>query len=192
MNINKNFLNFFIRNFLKSFLWLIIIVTIVIGLKKFNIFDFENFLSPFYKKPLIIYLIFLISEIFIGIIPPEFFMIWATHYKKFLIYISIILLLSTISYFAGIVGYWIGKYLNKTLFFRYLKRRFLIKLDKYLNEFGMFIIILSAMTPLPFSGTSMLIGSSNYSFKKYLIFSLSRYVRFIIYSLFVWEATINL
>jgi len=188
--MEKKFLRFFFRNFLKGLIWLLIIIVIYIILKKYKIFDFENFLLPFYKKPFIIFFIFLISEVFIGIIPPELFMIWATHYNNFLLYFSIIILFSTISYFAGIIGYYTGKYLNSTIFFRYIKRRFLNKLDKYMHEFGMYIIILSAMTPLPFSGTSMLIGSSGYSFKRYLIFSLSRYVRFIIYSLFVWEATI--
>lgn len=190
--MERRFVQFFMRNFLKGLIWLIVIVAIFIGLKKLKIFDFESFLLPFYEKPVIIYLIFLISEVLIGIIPPEFFMIWATHYKKFLIYFSIILLLATISYIAGIIGYYIGRYLNTTLFFRYIKRRFLKKLDKYLNEFGMYLIILSAMTPFPFSGTSMLIGSSGFSFKKYLVFSLSRYIRFIIYSIFVWEAAINI
>jgi membrane protein YqaA with SNARE-associated domain len=95
-----------------------------------------------------------------------------------------------ISYLAGIAGYWIGVYLNHTRFYRILKRRVFGKYQVYLNKFGTFLIIVAALTPLPFSGIAMLVGSSRYPFKKYIVYSSFRFLRFVIYSYIIWEASI--
>ena len=78
--------------------------------------------------------------------------------------------------------------MNKTLYYRYLRRRFLSKMERRLQNFGPYLIIVAALTPVPFSGVAMLVGSVRFSPQKYLLFSLTRFLRFGIYAWIFWEA----
>ncbi|MEM7297925.1 MAG: VTT domain-containing protein, partial [Bacteroidota bacterium] len=95
-----------------------------------------------------------------------------------------------ISYVAGIIGFGIGAYLKNTRFYRIMKYRVFGKFEIHLNNYGGFLVIVAALTPLPFSGIAMLVGSVHYSFRKYLWFSLFRFARFLAYSIIIWEANI--
>jgi membrane protein YqaA with SNARE-associated domain len=179
---------FFVRNLLKGLLLLTVIVVSFVFLK--DRVDPENleWIKPLYERPIIVYFIFIISEVLIGLIPPEFFMIWASRHDDVNLYIYSVFILAIISYLAGIIGYWIGRYFNSTRYYRLLKRRFIGKYEKYLFKFGGFLIIVASLTPLPFSGIAMLVGSIRYSFRKYLYFSAFRFLRFIAYSYVIWQA----
>ncbi|MGC8804291.1 MAG: VTT domain-containing protein [Bacteroidales bacterium] len=182
---------FFLRNFARGLAWVVAILAIVFGLKKLNIFDYETFLLPLYDKPVLIYLTFFVSEVIVGIIPPEFFMLWALHNHSFKQYMFIVIGLASISYGAGLIAYFAGRYLNTSKFFRFFRRRFLKKLERLFFQYGMPLIIVSALTPIPFSGTSMLVGSSRYPLGKYLLYSLSRYLRFVLYAYIVWKTALT-
>lgn len=169
-------------------MWLAIIIGIFLLFKKFVNINYLLWLAPVYDNPLIIYAIFLTSEVVVGIIPPEVFMIWALRYNETTGYISIIAFLAVISYLAGLTGYFIGRYLNTTLFFRFFRRKVLGRSEKLLNIYGIYLIIVAALTPLPFSGIAMLVGSVRYPFKKYFYYSLLRFLRFAVYSWIIWEA----
>lgn len=179
---------FFIRNMAKGLLWLIGIVTLYVFLKDRIDPDFMGWLRPFNENPSLVYLIFSLSELIVGMIPPEFFMIWATRNSDINEYIYYIAILTGITYAAGVAAYWIGRYFNTSRYYRLLKRRFIGKYEKYLYRFGGFLIIVASVTPIPFSGVAMLVGSIRYSFKRYLLFSLTRILRFAAYSYVIWEA----
>ncbi len=179
---------FFIRNLLRGLLWLSILVGGYIIFKKTVDFDYISWLKPIWDHPYLVYSIFTISEIVIGLIPPEIFMIISAERNIVSEYVISIAVLSGISYTAGFIAYWIGIYFNHTVYFRYLKRKYFGKYEKYLNKFGMFLVIVASLTPLPFSGIAMLIGSVRFPIKKYLLFSLFRFPRFIIYSYIIWQA----
>ncbi len=181
---------FLIRNLLRGFLWLAVIVVGFIYLRKNYDFTLETVLGPVYDEPTIVYLIFLASEVIFGIIPPEFFMIWSLRNEVLTDYINNVIALSAISYVAGIIGFGIGAYLKNTRFYRLMKVRVFGKFEKHLNNYGGFLVVVAALTPLPFSGIAMLVGSVHYSFKKYLWFSLFRFLRFIAYGIVIWEANI--
>ena len=181
---------FLLRNLLRGFLWLAVIVIGFIYLRKNYGFSMETLLGPVYDEPTIVYFIFLASEIIFGIIPPEFFMIWSLRNEVFMAYINNVIALSAISYVAGIIGFGIGAYLKNTRFYRMMKYRVFGKFEKHLNNYGGFLVVVAALTPLPFSGIAMLVGSVHYSFKKYLWFSLFRFLRFIAYGIVIWEANI--
>jgi len=179
---------FVIRNILRAVIWLGIFVTAYVLIKRYVNLDYLSWLEPFFDKESLIYSIFFVSEIVVGIIPPEFFMLWALRYEGLSDYVLVIFLLTTASYVAGVIGYGVGLFLNKTVFYRYVRRRFLQKMEKRLQTFGPYLIIIAALTPIPFSGVAMLIGSVRYSFKKYLLLSLSRFLRFSVYAWIFWEA----
>jgi hypothetical protein len=181
---------FLLRNLGRGFIWLIVIVGGYFFAQNNLDFTLESVLGPVYEKPTIIYMMFLSSEVIFGIIPPEFFMIWSLRAEILSTYIDNIIALSFISYAAGVIGFLIGQYLNRTAFFVVMKRRVFGKYIKHLNQYGGFLVIVAAITPLPFSGIAMLVGSVKYSFRKYLYFSLFRFARFLVYSMIIWEANV--
>ncbi len=181
---------FVVRNTMKGLVWLGIFVLIYLFFQKYLDADYFRWLEPIYENVILVFLIFLASEIFIGIIPPEIFIIWALRNEKLAEFLITVGILSVISYLSGISGYFIGHYLNKSLFYRFIKRRFLKKLDHRLQSFGLYLILIAALTPVPFSGVSMLIGSVRYPLKRYIILALSRFFRFALYAYVFWQARI--
>lgn len=181
---------FLARNLLRGFVWLIVIVGGYFFARNQLDFSLESFLGPVYEKPKVIYSIFLASEVIFGIIPPEFFMIWSLRSEILMNYVNNIVLLSIISYFSGVIGFLIGQYLNNTRFYKEMKKRVFGKFEEHLNNYGGFLVIVASLTPIPFSGIAMLVGSVKYSFRRYLYFSLFRFVRFLVYSIIIWEANI--
>lgn len=181
---------FLLKNLGRGLIWLIVIVGGYFYARNNLDFSLESALGPVYDKPVIIYTIFLASEVIFGIIPPEFFMIWSLRNEVLLIYIYNIISLSIISYVSGVIGFLIGQYLNNTRFYKEMKKRVFGKFEKHLANYGGFLVIVASLTPIPFSGIAMLVGSVRYSFRRYLYFSLFRFVRFIVYSIVIWEANI--
>lgn len=178
---------FFIRNLLRGVFILAVFVILYILYKKYVKQEFFQFLQPIYDNPFLVFTIYTISEILFGIIPPEIFFIWSLMSGDLEIYIIDITALALISYGAGLLGFWIGVKLNETVIYRWIKRRYLIKYQKYLNNYGFFVIVVAALTPLPFSGISMLMGSVHYPFRKFWIYALSRFIRYGAYSIIFWE-----
>jgi membrane protein YqaA with SNARE-associated domain len=178
---------FILSNLLKGFLWFGAIIGIYLIFKRNIDIDFLSRLEPLFSNEKLMYSIFFVSEIIIGIIPPEVFFIWALRFDPVSEFIWVISALAFTSYFAGIAGYFIGRYLNNTLLYRYFRRRFLSKMEKRLQQFGLYLIIIASLTPVPFSGVAMLVGSVKYPFSKYSIYSLFRFLRFGVYAWIIWE-----
>ena len=181
---------FLIQNLVRGLLILSAFVIGYILFKKYLKIEDLSWLGPIYESTFLVFLIYTLSEVFFGILPPELFFIWATRFGDLNLYIYYVILLSVITYCAGLLGFWIGVKLNETIIYRWLKRRYLIRYQKHLNNYGFFVIIVAALTPLPFSGISMLMGSVNYPFRKFWIYALSRFLRFAIYSVIFWEISI--
>lgn len=180
--------SFFFRNLLRGLIWLAIIV-IMFVFTKHNV-DRELLLKfePILSNTALIMGIFCISEIIFGIIPPELFMIWALRTAEPAGYIGYAILFAIISYVAGIVGYLFGRYLHTTLLYRYLCRRFLKKTEGLLQTYGLYLILVAALTPLPFSAVAMLVGAVEYPARNYVYWSSARYARFALIAWVIWEA----
>ena len=179
---------FLLKNLFRGLLWLMIIVGGYFYAKKNLNFSFETLLGSFYDQAALIYFIFLSSEIIFGIIPPEFFMLWSLRNEALKYYMYNIASLALISYVAGVIGFFIGRYLDNTKFYRKMKKYIFGKFEKYLACYGGFLVVVASLTPVPFSGIAMLVGSVSYPLKRYLYFSLFRFARFIIYAMLIWKA----
>ncbi|MBN1118935.1 MAG: VTT domain-containing protein [Bacteroidales bacterium] len=182
---------FILSNILKALLWLAAFLGAYLLFRRFVNIDYFDWLKPVFDNERLMYILFLVSEIIIGVVPPEIFFIWALRFEELAHFLFVIGSLALISYMAGIIGYFIGRYLNRTLYFRYIKIRFLRKMDKRLKQYGLYLIIVAALTPVPFSGVAMLVGSTRYPFVKYFMFSLTRFLRFAIYAWVFWEARLH-
>lgn len=180
-------LRFFFRQLFRGLVWLSLIVGAYIIIKNYIHINYLEWLKPVYDQPLLVYLIYTLSELLFGIIPPEILMIWGLRLGNASEYMWTIILLAVISYIAGVVGYCVGAYLSQFPQFLKFKAKFLGKYEKYFFKFGSFLIIVAALTPLPFSGISMLIGATHFQLKKYLLFALTRFLRFTAYSFIIWK-----
>jgi membrane protein DedA with SNARE-associated domain len=179
---------FLIRNLLKGFGILALFVAVFIFIKKYVDLDFITWLEPIYSRPVLMFLIYTASEVFFGIIPPELFFVWGLTEGDGNNYIQIIAALALISYGAGWFAFYVGRRSHESKWFRYLRRRYFRKYDFYLQEYGSFLVIVAAVTPLPYSAVCMLVGSAGYKTKKFLLYSLFRLARYIVYAFVIWEA----
>ncbi len=180
--------SFFLRNLLKGLVWLAIIVAMFVFTKhnvnKELLLKFE----PFFEKTALILVIFCLSELIIGIIPPEFFLIWALRRGDADYYITFVVIFILISYTAGFLAYLFGRYLHTTRVYRYLRDKYLSRTEVLLQTYGLYLIMVAALTPLPFSGVAMLVGAVGYPTKRYIYWSLTRFFRFALSGYVIWEA----
>jgi membrane protein DedA with SNARE-associated domain len=179
---------FFLKNLLRGLAWFGVLILLFIVFKNYVHLNFAEWLEPIFDTTRIIFAIYILSEILFGIIPPELFMIWALRAGTLGDYMLLILALAVLSYMAGVIGFLFGNYLNSTILFRYIRKRYLGKYHSLLQKFGVFLILVAAITPLPWSGISMLVGSLHYPLKNYLFWALSRFIRFAVYAAIIWEA----
>ncbi|MBN1144172.1 MAG: VTT domain-containing protein [Bacteroidales bacterium] len=179
---------FFLRNLAKGLIWLAVIVALFVFSK--HHIDRELLLrfEPLFEKTGLILFIYSLSELFIGIIPPEVFLIWSLRSGDLHVYIMYALLLTVLSYLAGLTAYFFGRYLHNTRLYRYLRERYLQKTELLLQEYGLYLILVAALTPIPFSGVAMLVGSVHYPVRRYIYLSLARFAKFALSAYVIWEA----
>ncbi|PIF06528.1 MAG: hypothetical protein CSA36_01170 [Draconibacterium sp.] len=181
-------IRFLVKNGLQGLLWLAIILAAYYFFEKEIIArNPEAWMEHFYSKPLIVYLAYFFSEFFFGLLPPELFMIWAAQKSDRLYYFLNVGFFAGVSYAMGYLTFLIGQTLRKRTSFRYLRKKFFSKLAMELKKYGLFLIIIAALTPLPWSAVSMLVGSSGYSTSKYLKYALFRILRFAVYGYIIFE-----
>ena len=182
--------SFFLKYLLRGFAWFGMLILIFIIFKNYVHLNIAEWLEPIFDTTRLIFAIYIVSEVVFGIIPPELFMIWALRFGGIYDYVLLVFIFAVLSYLAGVAGYLFGNYLNKTVLFRYLRKRYLGKYHSLLQKFGPFLILVAALTPLPWSGISMLVGSLHYPTKKYLFWALFRFIRFAVYGAIIWEANL--
>ncbi|MEY2963735.1 MAG: hypothetical protein RL754_996 [Bacteroidota bacterium] len=128
--------------------------------------------------------IFFLSEVSIGLITPEILILWAeeTLKPKWML-----LFLATLSYGAGITSYFIGRFWStrKIIRERLLERN--AKTMDQLRRFGALLIILAALTPLPYPIICQLSGLNKFPFRIFAWITLVRFLRFVIYGALLYK-----
>ena len=185
---NKVRLFFFFKNFIRGLLFF----AIALGFYKvsFSYLDLSSLKNQisFDFPSFFVFTLFFMSEVILGIIPPELFMIWAITSRPLESYLFYVLAFSFISYAAGFVAYLFGKYLHKSIVYEFMRKNIIGKYEKKINSYGWLVIVVAAITPLPFSATCAVIGAIGFERNKYLFYSLARFVRYAIYGFFIWLA----
>jgi membrane protein YqaA with SNARE-associated domain len=190
MSKNRERADFFLRQLGKGFLFLILIIGGYIVASRYLGFDLKEIMGPLYERAEMVFVIFLVSEVVFGIIPPEFFMIWSQRHQDLGIFVNNVIVLMSISYAAGVFGYWFGAYLNGTRAYTFFKNKVFGKFEEHFHRYGGFLVIVASVTPIPFSGICMLVGSVRYPFSKFLIFATARFVRFTVYASIIWQTQV--
>ena len=122
--------------------------------------------------------LFFFSEVSFGFITPELLIVWAdeTLHPRWTL-----ILLASLSYVAGIASYFLGQYwaTRKVVRERFLERH--KNTMKQLRRFGGLLIILAALTPLPYPIVCQLSGLNKYPFKYFVWITLVRFLRYGLY-----------
>ncbi len=168
----------------KALPYILVIIAAVFVLNKFfNINEFLIHLTEILPVNGVL-TFFFISEIFLGLVPPEIFIAWTGKLDLPWLYLSILALLS---YLGGLCSYWIGIGITKIpRVHNYLE----IKMKKQLKnskKWGGFLIVVGALLPLPFSVSCMAAGIIGFPFKSVMLFGSLRLVRFLIYGLVIFH-----
>jgi membrane protein YqaA with SNARE-associated domain len=126
--------------------------------------------------------VFFISESFLVMIPPDFFIIWTAKFGSPFIFLT---LLGILSYIGGAISYLIGQWLLKRPRIKAYFERVLIKYIALVRKWGGAFIIIAALFPFsPFSMVVIAVSLFKYPFKLYLLFGVSRIIRFIVQGVF--------
>lgn len=180
---------FLLRNLLNLLIIILAISALVFLVEKYIISTKEVFVHIVDNvKPIYVYLIFTISESFLGLIPPDLFIVWAEPQAASYGISAwwLVGVLSVLSYLGGLFAYLIGKYLtripsiNKSLLTKHQK--LVINLQKW----GGFFIVFAALLPLPYSVATLLAGMTAYPVKWVFILGVFRIARFFIYAIFLF------
>lgn len=185
---NKVRLYFFIKNFIRGILFFA--VAIVFYKVTFSYLDLSGLKEqiPFDLPSTFVFILFFMSEVILGVIPPELFMIWAITSKPLSSYLFYVISFSVISYIAGFVAFLFGKNLHKTWLYEFMRKNIIGKYERKINSYGWLVIVVAAITPLPFSATCAVIGAIGFKRNKYLFYSMARFIRYAIYGFFIWLA----
>jgi membrane protein YqaA with SNARE-associated domain len=128
---------------------------------------------------------FFTSETLLGLVPPEIFIAWAGKMNNPWVYLGILALLS---YFGGLVSYYIGHIITKLpAIHNYLE----VKMEKQLKnsrKWGGFLIVAGALLPLPFSISCIAAGIIEFPFKNVAIYGSLRLIRFLVYGIIIFHA----
>jgi membrane protein YqaA with SNARE-associated domain len=182
-NVKKGVYNFMWKTALKIILIYLAVmipaILITTYLLDFNtIFDFIT--TRF--KDWVVLTVFFVSEVFLGMIPPDFFVIWSSKFNSPLLILTI---LGILSYAGGAVAYYIGVLLLKRKRIKEYSQRVLSKYIDMVRKWGGAFIVISALFPFsPFSVVVIAVSLFKYPFRLYLLYGLARIARFLIQGIF--------
>ncbi len=181
-------MQFLLKNGLRGLAWLAVILLAYVFFENILISNApDEWVEKFYARPLVIYLIYFGSEFFFGIIPPELFMIWALKKGGVINYTLTVAMFAVASYALGYVTFLIGQFLYKKITFRYIRIKYLNKSWPQLKKYGIFLIIVAAVTPLPWSAICLLVGSAGYPSGRFLRYALFRLLRYAVYGFIIFQ-----
>lgn len=173
------FYSYLWTNLKKASLPIIIFIAALVLINKYviNINDLLKLLTANYSD-VTIFTVFFLSESFLGLIPPDFFIAWTKNTSAPITYLSI---LATLSFLGGIVAYISGKAMLLIPSFKtYMEEKASAHI-KNMRKWGGFLIAVGALLPLPFAIACFAAGMIRFPFRNFILFSLIRFLRYIIY-----------
>ncbi len=178
------FYSFLFRNLF----WLLLTVAALIGLIlifQSYVEDFDTFFKSILRNLNLsyVFVIFFISESLLGLIPPDIFILWTKTLAHPYLNVA---LLAGLSYLGGINSYYLGKLIHKIP----TVKEFVLKKEKkhykQIKKWGSWLIIIAALFPLPFAIVCILSGMLDFPFKRFLLITVTRILRFFIFAFLLY------
>lgn len=179
--LRTGFYAFLAKNILKVVSILFGLIVLFIFLERWVI-DMDIVFKSFFKNtPFhLVFVIFAISESLFGLIPPDFFIIWARKFEHAWLIVST---LACLSYFGGLFSYYIGKRIRQIKRLNlYLSEKFNGELKK-IKRWGALFLVVAALFPLPYSTICIISGILKFPFNSFAWLGLTRILRFYIYAI---------
>lgn len=130
-------------------------------------------------------LLFFFSESFTGMIPVDLFVIWTQKFSSPLPWLA---LLGVLSYAGGVVSYGIGRWISTRPRIKRFTERRLENYTDFVRKWGGAFIIIAALLPFtPFSLVVIAVTLFRFPFRPFLLFALSRLVRFVLQGIFFFD-----
>lgn len=181
-------MQFLVKNGLKGMAWLLLMLAAYFLFKEVILSRAPDaWIEKIYARPFWVYFVYCLSEFFFGIFPPEMFMIWAINKDSLSHYFLNLAFFAAVSYAMGYLTFLIGGFFHKHSSLRYFRKTMLKEWWPQLKKYGLFLIIVAALTPVPWSAVSLLVGSAGYPSKRYLKYALFRLLRFAVYGYIIYQ-----
>ncbi len=182
---------FVIKNLIKMFLILGAFVGLVLLLNHLLIvagIDLKSEINTIIERlnTGLVLIIFFVSESILGWIPPDLFIVWAKSRPTIYPYLNVGII-ATISYMGGVVAYYIGKQIRRfPKVNSYVERRYAENFV-LIQKWGGIVVVMAALFPLPYATISTIAGIVKYPFRSFLLFGLTRYLRFFLYAIPIFK-----
>jgi len=122
-------------------------------------------------------ILFFASESFTGLVPVDIFVIWTQKFDNPVPYLA---LLGVLSYIGGVISYQIGLWISKWPRVKAYTEKRLRNYIEFVRKWGGAFIVIAALFPFtPFSLVVIAVTMLRYPFKLFLLFALTRLVRFV-------------
>lgn len=95
--------------------------------------------------------------------------------------VPLLSVMSIASVLGGICGYWIGRALGRLTFVRRTVAGYYARGLRIVTHYGVWSVVLAAVTPLPFSTVSWIAGMVKLPFRSYVLAALLRVPRIVVY-----------
>lgn len=173
------------KNALKLFAMLALLGIVVFLLNRYllDIDSITDYVTHAFSIPAVL-LTFFISELTIGILTPELFIVWVESFSQPWLWV---LLLGTISYSGGLGAYFIGsKLYHLPKIHRWVDEKFAEQF-KQIRKYGGVLIVLATITPLPYPPICMVSGIVKFPFKAFMVLTLMRFGRLFLYAAILFK-----
>lgn len=163
-----------------------VLVLIIYLIGKFLV-DFESLFNGLlsHMSDRFVLLLFFVSESFMGMIPVDLFVVWTQKFEKPLPYLT---LLGILSYSGGVISYGIGKWISGRPKIKLFTERRLKNYTDLVRKWGGAFIVVAALFPFtPFSLVVISVTLFQYPFRLFLLFALTRLVRFLLQGIFFFD-----
>jgi len=184
----KELFKYFSGNVLRGILAFAALLLVLLTFK--NIIDehYETWIRPISDQPLIVFSFFFLNEVSFGFLPPEIFMFLYMNDGKW-VYWKWVTVMTILSYIGGTGAFYIGRYLGtKGHLERWRLNPRYGKFIEYYDKFDGVLIVIAAVTPLPFALISMISGALGHTFLHYAKYAFTtRFIRFYLYAYVLWE-----
>ncbi|TGM34089.1 YqaA family protein [Leptospira biflexa] len=161
---------------------IVLVLVIVFGLAYFFRQELLGFSEQFVRMFGFVGLFFgmVLSDSLPAFVPPDAFLMLAITGE--MDPLKTILFMSVGSIIGGSIAYWIGLYLIPRF---HLGRQMVLhyedKLLPYIRKYGFGAVVLSALTPIPYSWMAYTVGTFKMPFRLFFLGSLFRFVRISVY-----------
>jgi membrane protein YqaA with SNARE-associated domain len=148
--------------------------------------DFDEMIKAYLQelRPAFVLSLFFASETFLGLIPPDFFIVWAGTFKM---RFGLVTVLAILSYLAGLLAHRIGIKLGQIpRINRFLEKKFAGHYEE-IRKYGGIFIVLAALFPLPYSTVCMAAGTIKYPVDRLALWGLTRLARYYVYAFFLFK-----